>query len=430
MKEDFLYYIWQQQYFDKTNLCTAEQEKIQVLKPGFLNANAGPDFMAAQLKIGQVTWNGSIEIHLKASDWLRHRHQEDTRYDQVILHVVWENDQTLTRTDGSLIPVIQLKDRVDLNLLSTYHKLKNQPHLIPCAPFVPQVPTLPKLQMLDRVLLERLDEKTNVLTQQLQQVKYDWEEATYQALVANFGFKINKEPFIRLSQILPFSVLRKHREEQTTLEALLFGQAGFLQEVPETEPYLLKLAKEHAYLQHKYKLPEPLQAADWNFLRLRPGNFPTVRLAQLAAFLHGKSQLFSALINLPGYKDYLHFFSVAVSAYWQKHYMPGRVWPRENKCMGKDSIDILLINTVVPLLFTYARYSDSQSLHDKALKLLEDIKAEKNNITAIYTGLGFKNKSAQDSQAFLQLYHHYCTPRRCASCSIGHFILKSNCTTA
>ena len=430
MKEDFLHYVWQHQYFDKVDLVTSEKETVQVLKTGFLNSNAGPDFLGAQIKIGSFTWNGSVEIHLSASDWLRHQHQQDARYDQVILHVVWENDQVLTRTDNSLIPVIELKNRVANALLQTYLDLKREKNNLPCAPFLKQVPDLPKLQMLDRVLLERLEQKAGQITALLNASKADWEEVTYQVLAASFGFKINQEPFSRLSKILPYSILRRHQNQIFQLEALLYGQAGFLTEPLPPDEYLQQLQQEYFFLQHKYTLPAGLTTADWNFLRLRPRNFPTVRLAQFAVLLHTKTHMFSTLLSLETVVDYFNFFGAEVSRYWQTHYMPGRPSKNEQKGMGKDSIALLMLNTVVPLLFAYARFIDNQALIDKALSLLENLKAEHNAITKIYEQLGFKNKSAQDSQAYLQLYHQYCVPRNCLYCSIGHHILKSNQTKA
>lgn len=430
MKEDFLHYVWQQQYFQKNGLVTAGQEAVQVFKTGFLNNNAGPDFLGAQIKIGQETWNGSVEIHLKASDWLRHHHEQDARYDQVILHVVWENDEPLQRTDGTTIPVIELKNRVEVALLQKYLHLKEDPHHIPCTPFLDSVPDLTKLQMLDRVLLERLEDKGHQLTEQISLLNQHWEEVTYQAIAANFGFKVNKESFSRLSKCLPYATLRRHRSQIFQLEALLFGQAGFLTEELSQDEYLTKLRQEYEFLKHKYSLPDGLQSSDWNFLRLRPANFPTVRLAQLAAFLKDKEHLFSTLTEMDSLPAFYAYFAANVSHYWQTHYMPGRSLKSPHKGIGKDSISIIIINAVIPLLFAYGRSVDNQGIIDKALYLLQNIPAEHNTVTKAYQQLNFENKSAMDSQAFLQLYQRYCTPRRCLSCQIGHHILKRNKTTA
>jgi len=430
MKEDFLHYVWLHQYFDKQHLVCSTGETVQIIRTGLLNTNAGPDFLDAQVKIGQETWNGSVEVHLKASDWLRHQHQTDIRYDQVVLHVVWENDQPLQRTDGSFIPTIALQERVQPALLKNYLQLKKEKSTIPCGPFINQVPGLPILQMLDRVLFERLEQKAQRIIDLLERNKQDWEETTYQALVSNFGFKINQDAFLQLSKVLPFGIIRKHSSQRLPIEALLFGQAGFLQDVPAEDEYLQSLQKEFTYLRHKYKLTAGMRVQDWNFLRLRPANFPTVRLAQLAAFLHGKTHLFSILLALPNLQEYTKLFGDEVSPYWQKHYMPGR----ENKIlaagMGQESKTNLLINTVVPLLFAYGRYHHQQELIDKAISLLESLPPEKNHITQIYSGLSLKNKTAADSQAFLQLNQGYCVPRNCLYCSVGHYILRTALATA
>jgi len=430
MKEDFLHYVWLHQYFDKQYLVCATGEEVQVIRTGLLNTNAGPDFLDAQVKIGLETWNGSVEVHLKASDWLRHQHQTDTRYDQVVLHVVWENDQALERTDGSFIPTISLQDRVQPELLQNYLNLKKEKPTIPCGPFINLVPGLPVMQMLDRVLIERLEQKARRITDLLARNKQDWEETTYQALVSNFGFKINQDSFLQLSQILPFAIIRKHSGQLLQIEALFFGQAGFLQDIPDDDGYLLSLKKEFAYLQHKYKLPTGMRAADWNFLRLRPANFPTVRIAQLAALLHGKNHLFSIMLVLPKVQEYAEFLVNEISPYWQEHYMPGRESKVLAGKMGQESRINLIINTVVPLLFAYGRYHEKQELIDKAISLLESLPAEKNHITQIYTSLGLRNKAAADSQAFLQLNQGYCTPRNCLYCSVGHYILRTKLATA
>jgi len=429
MKEDFLHYVWLHQYFDKESLICSTGDEVQVIRTGFLNTNAGPDFLDAQVKIGQELWNGSVEVHLKTSDWYRHQHETDRRYDQVILHVVWEDDRMLRRTDGSAIPTIALQQRVAPYLLQGYQNLKREKLAIPCSPFIDQVPGLPVMQMLDRVLTERLEQKASRLLELLNQNKQDWEETAYQALVSNFGFKINQVPFLHLSKYLPFAIIRKHSSHLFQLEALLYGQAGFLEQVPAENEYLQRLKKEFTYLQHKYSLTTGLRATDWNFLRLRPANFPTVRLAQLAAFLHQKTHLFSIILALPDLPSFYKFLGALISPYWQQHYMPGR----QNKVpageMGLESKINILINTVVPLLFAYGCHHDNPDLKEKALALLENLPAEKNNIVRLYTNLGLKNKTAADSQAFIQLNQQYCTPRNCLYCSVGHYILRTKLAT-
>jgi hypothetical protein len=429
MKEDFLHYLWQHQYFDKTDLVTSEQEPIQVLHCGIHNDNAGPDFLQAQVKVGTVTWNGSVEIHVKASDWLRHHHDRDPRYDQVVLHVVWDEDRALLRSDGSAIPTLPLKNRVDPQLVKGYYFFQEEKDSIPCGPLTSRVPLLVRFEMLDRVLVERLEQKAARLLARQEENHQDWEDTTYQALCAGFGFKINQDPFVRLSQVLPYGILRKHQHQGWQLEALLFGQAGFLAEVPADDTYLHKLQQEYQYLRHKYRLEPGLQRADWNFLRLRPANFPTVRLAQLAALLQGKEGLFAGLMAGQDLKQLLCFFKAPLPDYWQHHYIPGRAGAARLKGMGLQSIYNLVINAVVPLMFAYSHLQGKQDYRDKALVWLEQLPAEQNSVLETYQRLGLPVQSAADSQAYLQLYQHYCQSRKCLSCSLGHHLLKSHLRT-
>jgi hypothetical protein len=425
MKEDFLHYVWQYQYFDQAELQTAEGERVLVIRPGHRNADAGPDFLGAQLLLNDVKWVGSVEIHLRASDWLRHHHHHDPKYDQVILHVVWENDCPVTRTDGTPIPTLPLQDRVAPDLLSSYQNLLQSPATLPCAPFIRQVPDLTRKSMQDRALLERLEEKADLVLQQYRGTGQDWEATAYQVIAAAFGFKINQEPFLRLSRALPLPVLKRHRHAVFQLEALLLGQAGLLPGEQEGDEYTQRLKKEYAYLAHKYGLaPEAMRPSDWNFLRLRPSNFPTVRLAQLAALLSAREHLFASLRHEGRLADYENFFRVTLSDYWRTHYRPGRESSGGAMAMGTASIHTLMVNTVVPLLVAYSRQTGEQAWQDKALDLLEQLPAEHNRITRVYEALRLENKTAADSQGYLALNRHYCLPRRCLACAVGNQILK------
>jgi hypothetical protein len=273
------------------------------------------------------------------------------------------------------------------------------------------------------VRLERLTTKADRVRGIFEVTGHDWEETAYKWLAASIGFKINQVGMERLAQALPYAILRRHRHQPTALEALLLGQAGFLPEPPPDE-YITGLLREYTYLQHKYTLAQGLQRSDWNFLRLRPANFPTVRLAQWAALLHRHEHLFAALLELNSLKSALSFFQVPSSAYWQTHVLPGQVSPRSPKGMGKSSIALLLINAVAPLLVAYGQYKNDDSYTEKAILLLEQLPPEDNHITRLYTDLDFYHQTAADSQALLQLNQHYCVPRQCLHCSIGSFIFK------
>lgn len=424
-KEDFLHYVWQHQYFDKSSLTTALGEPVQVLKTGFYNTDAGPDFHSARLKIGAEEWNGSVEIHLQASDWLKHGHQTNPKYDQVILHVVWENDTTITRTDGSVIPTVALRGRVSLHLVHTYQQFQENQHLIPCQPFLPQVPEVIKTAMQERVRMERLAVKAERVLHLLNTTGHDWEETGYQWLAASFGFKINQEGMTRLVRVLPYAVLRRHQHQLPALEALLLGQAGFLAE-PAPDAYRAHLQQEYTYLRHKYTLPPGLQRADWNFLRLRPANFPPVRLAQFAALLHQHEHLISPLLAAPDLKAWQAYFQVEVSGYRPAPGQSGRISPWVSQGLGKSSIQLLLVNAVAPLLAAYGQYKSSDTYAERAIQLLEQLPPEANHLTRLYADLAFHHQTAADSQALLQLHQQYCGPRRCLQCSVGNFILKRN----
>ncbi|WP_242927580.1 DUF2851 family protein [Pontibacter vulgaris] len=427
MKEEFLHYIWQHQYFDKADLATVEGEPVQVVRVGFYNTDSGPDFKEAKLRIGEVEWAGSIEIHLRASDWQRHGHEADQKYDQIILHVVWEDDAPITRTDGSLIPTIALKGKIDLQLLNKYKQLQLSQHTIPCENYWPLIPEITKTMMLERALVERLEQKGEEVLQVYQSYGNDWEQTAYHILCKGFGFKINQEAFERLAKALPLSVVRR-QQSMFQVEALLYGMAGFL-EIPEAKVYVQQLAKEFSFLQHKYKLGEKgLQRHHWNFLRMRPANFPTVRLAQLAAILFQPQAFFSKVLTAQTIKEYEVLFMVPVSAYWQQHYDIGKPTKALQAGMGKSSAHNLIINVAVPLLAAYANYTGERSYLEKAIELLEKVKEASNKYTRLYEELGWSAKSAADNQAALGLFRNYCQPVNCLYCSIGNKILKQTPT--
>ncbi|TGE04168.1 DUF2851 family protein [Hymenobacter fodinae] len=429
MKEDFLHYVWQHQYFDKQQLVTEDGQALTILRPGFRHTDAGPDFPNARLQLGDVEWNGAVEIHLKASDWYRHQHQQDQKYDQVILHVVHTADQPVYRTDGTLVPVLALGARLPAGLLSAYERLCEQPssESLPCAGLLGQVSELTKTLMLDRALLERVEQKADVLAALYESLGQDWEATTWHALAAAFGFQKNSEPLSRLAKALPLSIVRRHRHDLRQLSALVFGQAGFLAEQADSshDLYIRDLQQEFAFLRHKYNLAGTgLSAHDWNFLRLRPANFPTVRLAQLVGLLHARPMLFDALLSATDVPALEQFFTAPMPEYWRTHFRPGK--PGKVAELGRSSVQLLIINVVVPLRVAYARHTGSAELVEASVALLEQLPAEHNHITDLYNALGFQHRTAADSQALLALQRGYCTPRRCLHCSIGSRLVQPN----
>lgn len=427
MKEDFLYYLWSQLAFDRADLRTTVGEPIQILATGIRNADSGPDFAAARVRIGEVEWSGSVEMHLRASDWARHHHQTDPAYDQVILHVVWEADADVHRRDGTLIPTFALRGRVAGGLIMRYQSLVHGESQIPCAGLVQTVPGVIRTVMRERALLERAEAKAGRVAALLAATGTDWEATTWLALLAGFGFKTNDDPMRRLGQVLPWTVVRRYRTQPAELEALLLGQAGL---IPEPEPdedfYTADLRRAWRHLQHKYQLDPAsvLHAHDWKFGRMRPANFPPVRLAQLAALLARHEHLLAGLrgaVSSP--RRLAEFFAAPVSDYWQAHYHFGKEAKMAAR-LGPDSTHRLVMNVAVPVLIAYARYHNRPGDVEEALALLDRLPAEHNRVLAPYEELNFQNRTAADSQGLLGLWTGYCAPRACLRCAIGANILK------
>ncbi|MEK6782512.1 MAG: DUF2851 family protein [Bacteroidota bacterium] len=424
MNESFLYYVWQLQYFTKKDLRTTAGERIEIFKPGILNKDSGPDFSNAKIKIGNLDWVGTVEIHVKASAWKEHHHDTDAAYDSVILHVVWENDKPVLRADNTMMPTLELLPLVEKSLLVAYKKLINSPTSIPCEKLFSTVNELVKISMLDRALMQRLELKAAQVIQLFNHNQNDWEEITYQLLARNFGFKVNYEPFFRLSHAVPYKVLLKHGDNLLQMESLLFGQAGFIDHALKDE-YMKNLQREYQMLSKKYKLENmQLNKSVWKYLRLRPANFPTLRIAQFSALFFQRQNLFSQLVESENLQDLKSIFNVTPSEYWDHHYRFGHKTVRSLAGLGESSIDNLVINTVTPLLVAYGKQKDDQSFVDRAVNFLQHIQPESNKITKVWAEVGLPAKSAFDSQGLIELNNNYCLKRRCLSCTIGSSILK------
>jgi len=422
MQESFVHFLWQYQYFDHQNLLTTENEPLQILATGSHNTNAGADFEQAHIKIGEMDWKGDVEIHLKSSDWQKHAHQNNIRYNRVVLHVVWEHDVAIQRFDGSTIPTLELKSRVKSNLLHQYKYLIDNQKGIPCEALSIEVGSLYWVMMMDKALAERLERKADVLKSIWAACNQDWEETTYRLMAQNFGFKINNPAFLRVAEQTPLKNILKHRDNPTQIEALLFGQAGFL-EGDAIDAYHETLQKEYKFLKAKYQLT-PIEKSVWNFLRLRPANFPTVRLAQFAQILHHNGNLFSVLLYAEKFKTLKKILEVQVSDYWQHHYDFGKIATEKlGSKIGKSSIDNLVINTIVPLVVLYAKENKRQDLMDKAIEFLDKIPAERNHIIEKWEHLGASIKSSSDSQALIEQYNNHCVHKKCLECTIGVHIL-------
>lgn len=424
MTESFLHYLWQFQYFAKIELKTTADESVVVLKPGMLNTDAGPDFLQAKIKIGAMEWAGSVEIHLQSAGWYEHKHDQDRAYENVVLHVVWEENKPVYRKDGTRIPTLQLKGRVEDHLLKSYQRLVNDPASVPCNRVFGKVDETIKHSMVDKAALQRLESKAGIVRDLLRQNKGDWEETTYQLLAANFGFKVNKDSFQQLASILSYKLILKHKNNPKQVEAMLFGMGGFLIAKSKDE-YLSQLVNEFNFLAKKYSLEaRAMNVTQWKFLRLRPANFPSLRIAQLAALLSSQPNIFSAIINAPNAKSIAEIFEFKTSPYWASHYRFGKKSKQKISDFGTDSRENVIINSVVPILVAYGQTLDDRSYIERAESILQATSSEANRITRMWNGLGFKSKNAFDSQGLIELYTNFCQKRACLNCNIGSSILK------
>lgn len=418
MTERLLQFIWQFQYFNKTSLTTTTGEAVQVIFAGQHNTNQGPDFSDAKIRIDNTVWAGTVELHIHASDWEKHHHQHDRNYKNVILHVVWQDDG-YTGT----APVLELKSRVPAILLQHYEELMNSSAFIPCGNSIYTVSEITWKSWQERLLAERLLRKAKTVENYLGENNFHWEETFWWMLARSFGMKVNAEAFESIARSIPVNILARHKNQIHQLEALLFGQAGLLdKDFKEEYPGLLK--REHQFQQSKYAL-QPARIP-LLFLRMRPGNFPSVRLAQLAVLVHNSVHLFSKIKEAGSVKDVKKWLSVTPGDYWNYHYRLDEIAAFKKKPVGRDMIDNIVINTMVPVLFAYGNYHNEQKYKDKALQWLEETAAESNSIIKGFDQSGIENRSAYDSQSLIELKNEYCNKKRCLDCSVGNFLLKTD----
>jgi hypothetical protein len=419
MNEHLLQYIWKHRYFDKSSLATINGESLSILHPGQHNHNQGPDFLEARIKMNQTTWVGNVELHIRTSDWDLHGHTGDKNYENIILHVVWEHDvDSLQR-----IPVLQLRDRVSKLLLDRYLLWMNNRQFIPCEKEIAQVDELVFSAWKDRLTAERLQRKSKKIAFSLKETREHWEEMFWRMIARNFGATVNSDAFERVSISLPLSILTKHKNQVNQLEALLLGQAGLLND-QFNEDYPKMLQREYNFLRTKYGLVQ--NNLPVHFLRMRPGNFPTIRLAQLAMLIHDSAHLFSKTLEFSELSDLRELFTVKANDYWHYHYCFGELSAFKPKIVGKAMVESIIINTVIPVVYRYGVHVGEKKYKEKALRWLEEIPPELNNITSEFENLGIKNKNAFDTQALLELKKEYCDNRRCLECAIGNNLLKRN----
>lgn len=422
MKEIILHYLWLHKRIDVTRLFTTQGEKIQVLNFGYYQQTSGPDFFNAQLIIGHQKWAGTIEMHSKSSDWYAHQHENDSAYDNVILHVVWVHDVDVYRKDNSEIPVLELKNYISTDVIQSIERLLQQKKWIYCEHFIGKVEDFKLFRWKERMLIERLEEKQQFIETVFLEHDKNWEAVCFSLLAKNFGLNRNGELFFQLAQAIPFSVIQKERHKVENLEALFFGVSNLLENEVECS-YKNNLKTIWNYQKVKYRLAE-LNGNQLQFFKLRPDNFPTIRLAQLASLWHQHFNLFSEIMLIKSVDKAYSFFKLNVSDYWQNHYHFGKVKKKSATQLSHSFIDLLLINTVIPLQFAYQKYLGNTDV-EFSLELLSSISSEKNTILENFDKIGVKSENAFDSQSLLFLKKKYCDLQKCLQCEIGQLYLKN-----
>jgi hypothetical protein len=421
MKEDFLHYLWKFKKFDTLNLKTYNQEEITISNVGQYLELAGPDFFNAQITIGNQKWAGNVEIHVRSSDWYIHHHEKDAGYENVILHVVWEHDSEIYRSDNTEIPVLELKEYVSTVAVNNYQKLLTPKSWIFCEKQIKEIPEFTLINWQERLFFERLERKAKPILELLESGNNDWEAVLFCLLAKNFGLNTNGEIFLKIAQSIPFSVIRKECFEVENLEALLFGSAGLL-DAEKEDAYFKDLKFRYFYLLHKYQIEkgcvEPVQ-----FFKHRPDNFPTIRLSQLANLYHKHQNLFSKISDLNSVEAIYEIFRVSVTPYWQTHYQFDKESPRKKKILSKSFLDLIVLNTVIPLQFAYAK-SLGREVSEDLITILNHVDPEKNSIVEKFSSFGLKSQNAFETQSLLQLKNEYCNKNKCLDCAIGMELLK------
>ncbi len=421
--ENLLHYVWKYRLFDTSKLKTPDGESIELIDPGFHNQDAGPDFFNAKLKIGGTLWAGNVEIHVRASDWNRHGHQQNESYNSVIAHIISDNDCVVYNQRGEKIMPLEID--YPHHLENKYISLLRCGHSIPCSHFLSDHFSFP-FGWKHRLLLERMETKTQWLHDYAEKNKYDWDDLCYKAIARAFGFGINAEPFERLARITPYNIIRKHQDSLFQLEAILLGQAGFLEDLPEKTDRYDRLYREYNYLKHKYDLTG-IDKQNWKLSLTHAGNFPVIRIVEFAALLYHRGRLFAEIIKEErDLSSWIQLFRVDTDVFWDTHYSFEELSPRKKKRIGSNSINGLIINAVIPLLFAYNRYIGDEKYAEWAFNLLYQLKAEDNSIIRNWRSVGITIDSAYESQAFIQLQKEYCNRKKCLFCQIGYRIMSDH----
>ena len=422
MNEKLIHFIWKLRLFSTKNLLSTKGESIEIISNGIQNFNTGPDFFNAKIRINNQIWAGNVEIHLNSSDWYNHKHEQDSNYDSVILHVVWQHDIEVFRESNEIIPTLELKKYITPQLLINYENLfEGNRKWINCENEIETVDSFVVKNWIERLYFERLENKSLVIEDLLVKNKNDWEAILFKLLAKGFGLKVNGDAFLNFANSFDFNLVRKLSGDNEQLESLFFGQANLLFKECESA-YFMKLKNEFEYLKTKFKI-EPISSGQIQFFRLRPNNFPTIRLSQLASLYNSHQNLFSKLMEINSVNQYYKLFEISAAPFWQTHYTFETESKKSTKKLTKSFIDLLIINTIIPLKFVYLK-SLGKTDFSLILSLIEQIKPERNTIISKFSNLKIKSKSAFETQAMLHLKNEYCNKQLCLNCAIGKELLK------
>lgn len=418
--EELLHYVWKHRIFPLNELTTTTGQRLEIIDTGLANRDAGPDFFNAKIKLDGVVWVGNIEIHTHSSDWFKHGHHQNPVYNNVILHVATCIDTEVHQSNGDRIPQLQLS--CPEHIKDNYEELATTDQYPPCYRIIPSLSKLTIHSWMSALQMERFEQKNAHLIERLHFCNNHWEDAFFITLARNFGFSINADAFEEWAKHIPLRAVDKHRDNLFQIEAFFFGQAGILSD-PDGDEYYLKLKREYEYLAHKFEL-SPMDVTRWRFLRLRPNNFPHVRIAQLANLYHRSYGLLSQLMEKENLKEIRDLLRGGTSEYWLNHYTFGGCSPANPKTLSDSSINLIIINTIVPILYAYGIHRDKDKLCSRATRFLEELKPENNYIIRMWSECGLKVSHAGDSQALIQLKKEYCDKKKCLYCRIGYEFLK------
>ncbi|MGQ1889069.1 DUF2851 family protein [Thermophagus sp. OGC60D27] len=425
MSEDFLHFIWQHKLYKPGLFISDQGQKIEIIHPGLPNNDCGPDFFNAKIKLDDVLWAGNVEIHLKASDWTRHQHHLDHLYNNVVLHVVLNNDAMVTTAGGRTVPTWEME--IPQWVLNRYEELRDHRGWIACEEMIHQIPAFEMSSWVQRMLVEKLEQKVDAIKALLAASENNWQEMFYRVLARNFGFGVNGDPFERLARQTPWNIVARNADRSVKLEALFLGQAGFLDRVLFEDEYMRVLKREYALLKTKYQLSS-LPEHVWKFLRLRPGNFPTIRLVQLAALLVGNPLMFDHLLNCRHLSEIRELFQAEPSQYWLDHYKPDVPGKKHSRKLGKQAVDLIIINTVVPVLFAYGKLRGKPELEQSSLNWLECLEPEQNGVVNRWKKFlpHVDINSAAVTQGLVYLKKNYCDLSNCLKCRVGRKVMTMN----